>query len=74
MGIPEIICRMGIKLLDLDTFVRDFKPLMRSDWDMEAGTFPFRLVDRPVLRRKGHLWNVNLRDDLVIICPREEPG
>ena len=72
MGIPEMIRRIGIKPLDLDTFVKEFKPLMRADWDIEAGTFPFRLVDRPVLRRKGHLWNVNLRDDLVIICPREE--
>lgn len=72
MGIPEMIRRMGIKSLDLDTFVKEFKPLMRSDWDIEAGTFPFRLVDRPVLRRKGHLWNVHLQDGQVIISPREE--
>jgi hypothetical protein len=30
------------------------------------------LVDRPVLRRKGHLWNVHLRDGQVIISPRKE--
>jgi len=72
MTIPEGIRLIGIKSLDLGSFVRDFKPLMRSDWDLEAGSFPFRLVDRPVLRRKGHLWNVHLRDGQVIISPREE--
>ena len=72
MTIPEGIRLIGIKSLDLGSFVRDFKPLMRSDWDLEAGSFPFRLVDRPVLPRKGHLWNVYLRDGLVIISPREE--
>ena len=72
MTIPEGIRLIGIKSLDLGSFVRDFKPLMRSDWDLEAGSFPFRLVDRPVLRRRGHLWNVHLRDGQVIISPREE--
>ena len=72
MTIPEGIRLIGIKSLDLGSFVRDFKPLMRSDWDLEAGSFPFRLVDGPVLRRKGHLWNVHLRDGQVIISPREE--
>lgn len=72
MTIPEGIRLIGIKSLDLGSFVRDFKPLMRSDWDLEAGSFPFRLVDRPVLRRKGHLWNVHLRDGQVIISPRAE--
>ena len=72
MTIPERIRLIGIKSLDLGSFVRDFKPLMRSDWDLEAGSFPFRLVDRPVLRRRGHLWNVHLRDGQVIISPREE--
>ena len=72
MTIPEGIRLIGIKSLDLGSFVRDFKPLMRSDWDLEAGNFPFRLVDRPVLRRRGHLWNVHLRDGQVIISPREE--
>ena len=62
MTIPEGIRLIGIKSLDLGSFVRDFKPLMRSDWDLKAGSFAFRLVDRPVLRRKGHLWNVHLRD------------
>ena len=72
MTIPEGIRLIGIKSLDLGSFVRDFKPLMRSDWDLEAGSFPFRLVDRPVLPRKGHLWNVHLRDGQVIISPRAE--
>ena len=72
MTFPEDIRVIGIKYLDLGSFVRDFKPLMRSDWDLEAGSFPFRLVDRPVLRRKGHLWNVHLRDGQVIISPRAE--
>ena len=72
MTIPEGIRLIGIKSLDLGSFVRDFKPLMRSDWDLEAGSFPFLLVDRPVLRRRGHLWNVHLRDGQVIISPREE--
>ena len=72
MTIPEGIRLIGIKSLDLGSFVRDFKPLMRSDWDLEAGSFPFRLVDRPVLRRRGHLWNVHLRDGQVIISPRKE--
>ena len=72
MTIPEGIRLIGIKSLDLGSFVRDFKPLMRSDWDLEAGSFPFRLVDRPVLPRRGHLWNVHLRDGQVIISPREE--
>ena len=72
MTIPEGIRLIGIKSLDLGSFVRDFKPLMRSDWDLEAGSFPFRLVDRPVLRGRGHLWSVHLRDGQVIISPREE--
>ena len=72
MTFPKDIRVIGIKSLDLGSFVRDFKPLMRSDWDLEAGSFPFRLVDRPVLRRKGHLWNVHLRDGQVIISPRAE--
>jgi len=55
MTIPERIRLIGIKSLDLGSFVRDFKLLMRSDWDLKAVSFPFRLVDRPVLLRKGHL-------------------
>jgi hypothetical protein len=71
-GLSEILPSLSTPVT-LCKFVRDFKPLMQADWDLEGGAFPFHLVGQPVHPlKKNHLWEVDVNNGLIVIYSRCE--